>query len=97
MIFKVFLEISRTKNLQPDFQIAGTNVFRNLNTFQIIYQNYRWQGGGIQIISPPPFFLLNHQREAPLTPQVWSLEHFSANKLLSMNQKIFVMSPNFIS
>ena len=40
MIFKVFLEISRTKNLQPDFQIAGTNVFRNLNTFQIIYQNY---------------------------------------------------------
>ena len=56
MIFKVFLEISRTKNLQPDFQIAGTNVFRNLNTFQIIYQNYRWQGGGIQIISPPPLF-----------------------------------------
>ena len=38
-------------------------------------------------INPPPFFLLNHQREAPLTPQVWSLEHFSANKLLSMNQK----------
>ena len=86
MIFKVFLEISRTKNLQPDFQIAGTNVFRNLNTFQIIYQNYRWQGGGIQIISPPPFFFTKSPEEAPLTPQVWSLEHFSANKLLSMNQ-----------
>ena len=38
MTSKVFLEISLSKNLLPDFQIVGTNMLKNLSTLWIIYQ-----------------------------------------------------------